>query len=57
MLVVRLSLRLKDTLRLYILGVIQGYAFAWAGHFWVEKNKPATFKVGLDCRVFHVWLS
>jgi len=55
--VVRLSLRLKDTLRLYILGVIQGYAFAWAGHFWVEKNKPATFKVGLDCRVFHVWLS
>ena len=22
----------------------QGYAFAWAGHFFFEHNKPATFK-------------
>ena len=22
---------------------IQGYAFAWAGHFFFEHNKPATF--------------
>ncbi len=21
-----------------------GYGFAWVGHFFVEKNKPATFK-------------
>lgn len=21
-----------------------GYAFAWIGHFFVQKNKPATFK-------------
>ena len=21
-----------------------GYSFAWAGHFFFEKNKPATFK-------------
>ena len=22
---------------------IAGYAFAWIGHFFFEKNKPATF--------------
>lgn len=21
-----------------------GYGFAWIGHFWFEKNRPATFK-------------
>ena len=24
--------------------VIQGYAWAWVSHFFVEKNKPATFE-------------
>jgi hypothetical protein len=30
---------------LWLLGAagICGYAFAWAGHFFLEKNKPATF--------------
>jgi hypothetical protein len=23
---------------------VQGYAFAWVGHFFFEHNKPATFK-------------
>ena len=30
---------------MYLLyGVISGYAFAWVGHFFFEKNRPATFK-------------
>ena len=24
--------------------LIQGYGFAWVGHFFFERNKPATFK-------------
>ena len=33
-----------------------GYTFAWIGHFFFEKNKPATFKYPLysfigDCAV------
>ena len=26
---------------------ISGYFFAWVGHFFIEKNKPATFKYPL----------
>lgn len=29
------------------LGLLPGYAFAWFGHFFVEKNKPASFKYPL----------
>jgi hypothetical protein len=28
---------------LIVLGLASGYAFAWAGHFFFEKNRPATF--------------
>jgi hypothetical protein len=28
----------------FVLGaVVSGYAFAWVGHFFIEKNRPATF--------------
>jgi hypothetical protein len=26
------------------LALLQGYAFAWVGHFFFEHNRPATFK-------------
>ncbi|TDR23195.1 DUF962 domain-containing protein [Marinicella litoralis] len=32
---------------LLILLPIIGYGFAWVGHFFFEKNKPATFKYPL----------
>jgi hypothetical protein len=29
---------------LVAVALVQGYAFAWVGHFFFEHNKPATFK-------------
>jgi len=39
------------------LAIIQGYAFAWAGHFFFEHNRPATFQYPRlsfagDCRLW-----
>ncbi len=34
---------------LVVVALLQGYAFAWMGHFFFENNKPATFE--------HPWLS
>lgn len=33
--------------KLWIAVPIAGYGFAWVGHFFFEKNKPATFKYPL----------
>ena len=29
---------------LVAVALVQGYAFAWVGHFFFEHNRPATFK-------------
>jgi hypothetical protein len=35
---------------LVAIAFVQGYAFAWVGHFFFEHNKPATF--GYPCLSF-----
>ena len=43
--------------RLVLTGLLIGYGFAWIGHFFFEKNRPATFQYPLwslmgDWRMF-----
>ena len=46
LMVISYSLLTGQLVYLWSLPVI-GYGFAWVGHFFFEKNKPATFKYPL----------
>ena len=41
--VIAMSIYLGNYALLWLIPVV-GYGFAWVGHFFFEKNKPATFK-------------
>ena len=42
--VLAVSAVLTATWWLLAVALVQGYAWAWVGHFFFEHNKPATFK-------------
>ena len=47
---------------LIVPALVSGYAFAWFGHFFIEKNRPATFKYPLksfisDWRMWYTMLT
>lgn len=43
-LIIILTAFLSRNLSLLLLAPLFGYGLAWSGHYFVEKNKPATFK-------------
>ncbi len=43
-LVILVTALVTQTWWLLAVALVQGYAFAWVGHFFFERNRPATFK-------------
>lgn len=41
---------------LFLLALLQGYAWAWIGHFFFEHNRPATFSHPLYSFIGDWWM-
>ncbi len=55
--VIFISVLIMKTWWAFLLIPLVGYGFAWVGHFFFEKNKPATFQyplysLGSDFKLF-----